>query len=294
MIATSTIALLAAPECEGLSGGTGWAQNEFGGAPLGDKLYFRRAWSKMRRQLLAGLSNGQKINASRLGADNFARSTAIPYADDRRRPRSRRSTPANILAPAPLERSIRRMRGQRTDPRRSRTEHGPELRAPVPSCDRRLQRASERTRAKATSLVELRHMTSATLARDRCNGSWSRPGRARDGFRSGEGAFERGGEALARRSGGSKPSTASLSAAPRGRRQDPGGSACVIEKRTMLRWSVLYVAAPPSSRKISYELAGAAPSMTGCSRKRVQPWKTVRDDGWRRARRTWSTSRSKG
>ena len=83
-----------------------WAENEFGGAPLGDKRLSARL---VKSAGLLAAYPGQKINASSDSAGNeiagFYRLVEAPAQSE--------ITVPNILAPH-RERSIRRMRGQRT------------------------------------------------------------------------------------------------------------------------------------------------------------------------------------
>ena len=83
-----------------------WAQNEFGGAPLGDK---RLSTRLMKSAGLLATYPGQKINASSDSGDSeiagFYRLIEAPAESE--------ITPATILAPH-RERSIQRIRGQKT------------------------------------------------------------------------------------------------------------------------------------------------------------------------------------
>ena len=90
---------------EGLNG-QDWAQNEFGGAPLGDKRLSARL---VRSAGLLAAYPGQKINAAP-GADNTAVNAFYRMIEA---PAESEITPATILAPH-RERSIQRIRGQKT------------------------------------------------------------------------------------------------------------------------------------------------------------------------------------
>ena len=83
-----------------------WAQNEFGGAPLGDK---RLSTRLVKSAGLLATYPGQKINASSDSGDSevagFYRLVEAPAESE--------ITPATILAPH-RERSIQRIRGQKT------------------------------------------------------------------------------------------------------------------------------------------------------------------------------------
>ena len=83
-----------------------WAQNEFGGAPLGDRRLSARL---VRSAGLLAAYPGQKINAAP-DADNTAVNAFYRLIEA---PAESEITPGNILAPH-RERSIGRMRGQRT------------------------------------------------------------------------------------------------------------------------------------------------------------------------------------
>ena len=83
-----------------------WAQNEFGGAPLGDRRLSARL---VRSAALLAAYPGQKINAAP-DADNTAVNAFYRLIEA---PAESEITPGNILAPH-RERSIQRMRGQRT------------------------------------------------------------------------------------------------------------------------------------------------------------------------------------
>ena len=83
-----------------------WAANEFGGAPLGDQRLSARL---VKSAGLLAAYPGQKINAAP-GADNTAVNAFYRMVEA---PAESEVTPTNILAPH-RERSIRRMRGQRT------------------------------------------------------------------------------------------------------------------------------------------------------------------------------------
>ena len=83
-----------------------WAQNEFGGAPLGDRRLSARL---VRSAGLLAAYPGHKINAAP-DADNTAVNAFYRLIEA---PAESEITPGNILAPH-RERSIQRMRGQRT------------------------------------------------------------------------------------------------------------------------------------------------------------------------------------
>ena len=83
-----------------------WAHNEFGGAPLGDRRLSARL---VKSAALLAAYPGQKINAAP-DADNTAVNAFYRLIEA---PAESEITPRNILAPH-RERSIQRMRGQRT------------------------------------------------------------------------------------------------------------------------------------------------------------------------------------
>ena len=83
-----------------------WAEHEFGGAPLGDQRLSARL---VKSAGLLAAYPGQKINAAP-GADNTAVNAFYRMIEA---PAESEVTPTNILAPH-RERSIRRMRGQKT------------------------------------------------------------------------------------------------------------------------------------------------------------------------------------
>ena len=152
-----------------------WAHNEFGGAPLGDRRLSARL---VRSAGLLAAYPGQKINAAP-GADNTAVNAFYRLIEA---PAESEITPGNILAPH-RERSIQRMRGQRTV---LAIQDGTDLNfSRRPGCDG-LQLIG-RNQTAATSLGLHMHTTlavSATGCRSACS-RWAS---------TGEDPFERGGE----------------------------------------------------------------------------------------------------
>ena len=153
-----------------------WAHNEFGGAPLGDRRLSARL---VRSAGLLAAYPGQKINAAP-GADNTAVNAFYRLIEA---PAESEVTPENILAPH-RERSIQRMRGQRTV---LAIQDGTDLNfSRRPGCDGLQLIGKNRRRRRVWGLAHARD-----AGGDR-NGPTAR--RARAGLRSDEDPFETRGE----------------------------------------------------------------------------------------------------